>query len=90
MFKEDNENNYILYCKLGELLEKYDISTNKLSEDIGHRRSTIIDLLHNKDMENKRIPASLIVKLCKYFDITPNDLFEIKEIDYITNESPNE
>ncbi|MEK4006072.1 helix-turn-helix domain-containing protein [Paenibacillus sp. FSL H3-0333] len=90
MFKEGNEKDFILYCKLGELLEKYNISTNKLSDDIGHRRSTIIDLLHNKDMENKRIPASLIVKLCKYFDITPNDLFEIKQINHITNEPPNE
>jgi Predicted transcriptional regulator len=73
------ENNYVLYCKLGELLEESKVSLNKLSEDIGHRRSTIIDLLHNRDMENKRIPASLIVKICIYFNISPNDLFEIKE-----------
>jgi DNA-binding Xre family transcriptional regulator len=75
----EGENNYILYCKLGELLEETEVSVNKLSEDIDHRRSTIIELLHNRDMENKRIPASLIVKLCNYFNITPNDLFEIRE-----------
>lgn len=74
------ENDFILYCKLEELISVHDISINKLSEDIGHRRSTIMELLHNKDMENKRIPASLIVKLCNYFNVTPNDLFEIRPI----------
>lgn len=63
----------ILHCKLEQLIENAGISALQLSEDIGHRRSTINDLVHNKDIENKRIPSSLIVKLCVYFDITLND-----------------
>ncbi|MFM9276695.1 helix-turn-helix domain-containing protein [Paenibacillus jiagnxiensis] len=72
-------NEWVLHCKLGEIIEKHDVSTLKLSEDIDHRRTTIMDLIHNKDMENKRIPASLITKLCVYFNVTPNDLFEIRK-----------
>ncbi|MEC0180661.1 helix-turn-helix transcriptional regulator [Paenibacillus peoriae] len=74
-----DNNEWILYCKLGEIIEKHDVSALKLSEDIDHRRTTITDLIHNKDMVNKRIPASLITKLCVYFDVTPNDLFEIRK-----------
>lgn len=73
--------NAVLYCKLGELLDKHGVSALKLSEDINHRRSTINELVQNKDMENKRIPASLIAKLCAYFDVTPNELFEVKTIE---------
>ncbi|MGG1618934.1 helix-turn-helix domain-containing protein [Paenibacillus sp. NRS-1782] len=75
----DNKD-WVLYCKLGEIIEKHNVSVLKLSEDINHRRTTIMDLMHNKDMENKRIPASLITKLCVYFNITPNDLFEIRKL----------
>ncbi|MEK3733783.1 helix-turn-helix transcriptional regulator [Paenibacillus sp. FSL M8-0334] len=68
----------VLYSKLGELIDKHGISALKLSEDIDHRRSTINELVHNKEMENKRIPASLIAKLCAYFNVTPNELFEVR------------
>lgn len=73
-------NRVVLYSKLGELLDKHEVSALKLSEDIEHRRSTINELIHNKEMENKRIPASLIAKLCAYFDVTPNELFEVRVI----------
>ncbi|WP_106766464.1 helix-turn-helix domain-containing protein [Paenibacillus faecalis] len=78
-------NRVVLYSKLGELLDKHGISALKLSEDIDHRRSTINELVHNKDMESKRIPASLIAKLCAYFDVTPNDLFEVRVIESDSN-----
>ncbi|OAX49300.1 helix-turn-helix domain-containing protein [Paenibacillus sp. AD87] len=71
-----------LHCKLDEILKKHNnMSVNKLSEEIGHRRTTIMELLHNTNMDKKKISASLIVKLCVYFDITPNDLFEIRRVD---------
>ncbi|MGC6588063.1 helix-turn-helix domain-containing protein [Paenibacillus sp. Dod16] len=60
--------------------DKHEVSGLKLSKDIDHRRSTINELIHNKEMENKRIPASLIAKLCAYFDVTPNELFEVRFI----------
>lgn len=71
----------VLYCKLGEIIKKHNISVLKLSEDIDHRRSTIADLANNKNMEKKKISASLMIKLCLYFDITPNDLFEVRKRD---------
>ncbi|MCP3747568.1 MULTISPECIES: helix-turn-helix domain-containing protein [Paenibacillus] len=75
-----DQQNYILYCKLDEILKRHDnMSVLKLSEEIGHRRTTIMELLHNTNMEKKKISASLITKLCVYFDVTPNDLFEIRK-----------
>jgi DNA-binding Xre family transcriptional regulator len=56
------------------------MSVLKLSEEIGHRRTTIMELVHNSNMEKKKISATLITKLCIYFNITPNDLFEIRKL----------
>ncbi|WP_269636720.1 helix-turn-helix domain-containing protein [Paenibacillus forsythiae] len=49
-----------------------------MSKEIGHRRTTIMELMHNTNMEKKKISAELIVKLCLYFDISPSDLFEVR------------
>ncbi|MGR9527380.1 helix-turn-helix domain-containing protein (plasmid) [Priestia megaterium] len=51
-------------------LEEQDISVRKLSEEINERRDTINDLANNRDMNNRRIPASLLAKLMMYFDVT--------------------
>ncbi|MNW28940.1 hypothetical protein D3C74_57810 [compost metagenome] len=74
--------NYTLHCKLSEILKTHDnMSVLKLSEEIGHRRTTIMELVHNTNMDKKKVSTSLIVKLCLYFDITPNDLFEVRPRD---------
>lgn len=74
--------NYTLHCKLSEILKAHDnMSVLKLSEEIGHRRTTIMELVHNTNMDKKKVSTSLIVKLCLYFNITPNDLFEVRPRD---------
>ncbi|WP_339273683.1 helix-turn-helix transcriptional regulator [Paenibacillus sp. FSL W8-0187] len=50
----------------------------KLSKDTGERIGTIYKLVNNQDLNSVRIPASLIVNLCSYLDVTPNDLFEVR------------
>ncbi|MDO3675545.1 helix-turn-helix domain-containing protein [Paenibacillus ehimensis] len=74
-------NDVRLHCHLGEIIKKKNISALKLSTEIKYRRSTINDLINNVDMENKRIPAELIAKLCAYFNITPNELFSVIQKD---------
>lgn len=69
--------NVLLICNLRELLSRKNISANKLSHDINERRSTINDLINNKQMDKRQIPARLIAKICIYLDVSPSDLFEI-------------
>nr|WP_246553662.1 helix-turn-helix domain-containing protein [Paenibacillus tritici] len=45
---------------------------------MGNRRTTIMKLMHNSNMDKKIVSAELIMKLCLYFDVTPNDLFEVR------------
>ncbi|WP_257148471.1 helix-turn-helix transcriptional regulator [Bacillus sp. AFS073361] len=70
---------YVLRSHLKEVMEKdfRGISANKLAATIGERRSTLNDLINNKDMETRHIPARLIAKLCVWFKITPSDLFSV-------------
>lgn len=67
----------VLYCNLKEILDQKSISVLKFSEDINHRRATIHDLYHNNNMNNKRIPAKLIVDICNYLNISIDELFSI-------------
>ncbi|WP_019912990.1 helix-turn-helix domain-containing protein [Paenibacillus sp. HW567] len=71
-------NEYTLHCKLDNILKEHGISVLKLSKEIGHRRTTIMELMHNTTMEKKKISAALIMKLCLYFDLSHNDLFEVR------------
>jgi DNA-binding Xre family transcriptional regulator len=80
-----NYENFRLHCHLKSLMNKKGISANALSKEIGERRSTLNDLIRNKDIENRYVSTRLIVKLCLYFDVTPSDLFSIVEIDEIDN-----
>ncbi|WP_340021746.1 helix-turn-helix transcriptional regulator [Paenibacillus sp. FSL K6-1096] len=54
------------------------MSVLKLSNEIGHRRTTIMELVHNTNMNKKKISAELVMKLCLYFEVSPNDLFEVR------------
>ncbi|SFS76151.1 helix-turn-helix transcriptional regulator [Paenibacillus sp. 453mf] len=74
---EWNKKKAILQCNLGNILKEKEISALKLSKDLDYRRSTINDLVTNREMEHKRIPATLIARLCVYLEITPNDLFTV-------------
>ncbi|TPG68922.1 XRE family transcriptional regulator [Brevibacillus laterosporus] len=68
-----------LKCNLGKILAEKKISALQLSIAINHRRSTINDLINKEDIDNNRIPASLIANICSYLKITPNDLFEVDD-----------
>jgi predicted transcriptional regulator len=72
---------YKLYCKLGKILDERNITAYKLAKDINERIGTIYKLVNNKDMESSRLPVNLIVKICVYFDITLDALFEIVKIE---------
>lgn len=67
----------ILVCKLKGILAEKNISANKLSNAINERRSTINDLINNKEMEKRQISARLIAKICCYLNVTPSELFEV-------------
>lgn len=67
-----------LKCHLGEILKERGISALQLSKDINFRRSTINNLINNRDMDSRRIPAQLIAKLCDYLDVTADDLFTVE------------
>lgn len=69
-----------IHCTLNSTKFKkvHNISVLKLSNEIGHRRTTIMELVHNTNMDKKKISAELIMKLCLYFEVSPNDLFEIR------------
>ncbi|MEK3875671.1 helix-turn-helix transcriptional regulator [Paenibacillus sp. FSL H8-0122] len=69
---------YTLHCKLDKILKAHNISVLKLSNEIGHRRTTIMELVHNTNMDKKKISAELIMKLCLYFEVSPNELFEVR------------
>jgi DNA-binding Xre family transcriptional regulator len=71
---------FTLYCKLESILDDNNVTAYKLAKDTGERIGTIYKLVNNKDLDNSRISGSLIAKICGYFEITPNDLFEVKEI----------
>lgn len=78
---KDNENKHVLYCRLKKLMSAYDegkgISASKLATEIDERRSTLNDLIANKDMDTRRIPARLIVKLCDFFKVPVSELFKV-------------
>lgn len=71
----------VLKCNLKRILEERKISVNKLSNEIEERRSTINDLVNNVDMNNRRIPATLLTKLKVYLEVSFDDLFEVKRVE---------
>ncbi|OMP68328.1 helix-turn-helix domain-containing protein [Domibacillus epiphyticus] len=56
--------------------KKPGISLRKIAEDINESRETVRKLANN---EIERLPRSLIVKLCDYFDCEVSDLFKLTE-----------
>jgi DNA-binding Xre family transcriptional regulator len=68
-----------LHCRLGEILKEKEMSALQLSMEVKHRRATINDLINNREMNKKRIPAQLIARICTVLDITPDQLFRVKK-----------
>ncbi len=70
---------FILRCHLGDVLKNRGIPVLKLSKEINCPLPTLNDLINNKHMDSRQIPAQLIANLCAYFDLAPNKLFSVEK-----------
>lgn len=77
---------YVMTSNLKSLMEKEGISANKLADLLHERRATLNDLVANRNVASRRIPATLLAKLCVYFEAQPSDIFSIEEVDNVTDE----
>jgi len=66
----------IKYYKLIILLNKRDISKNKLKEDLGLGSNTIA-----KFANHGPVSFEVLDKLCKYLNVQPGDLIEYEDFD---------
>jgi putative transcriptional regulator len=66
----------IKYYKLLILLNKRDISKNKLKEDLGLGSNTIA-----KFANHDPVSFEVLDKLCKYLNVQPGDLLEYEDSD---------
>ncbi|MBU5629800.1 helix-turn-helix domain-containing protein [Staphylococcus epidermidis] len=63
---------------LSMLMGRDRVSALKLSEETGISRTTIHGLYHER---TKSPDMQIVMKLCDYFKVTPNEFFGIKEIE---------
>lgn len=61
---------------LERILDERGLSIREVARAIDYRFDSV-RLLHNNKME--RFPRDLILKLCDYLDVTPNDILEYKK-----------
>lgn len=62
--------------RINELLEENEISKNQICKDLDLPRGNFNRYCRD---DFQRIDANLIIKLCKYFNCTINELLEIVE-----------
>ena len=65
-----------IHIRLNELMEENGISKNRICEDLDQQRGNFNRYCRD---DFQRIDASLIIKLCDYFNCTISDLLEIRE-----------
>ena len=65
-----------IHIRLNELLEENGISKNRICKDLDQQRGNFNRYCRD---DFQRIDASLIIKLCDYFNCTISDLLEIRE-----------
>lgn len=65
-----------LHIRILELLEEHGVSKTRICKDLDLQRTNFNR--YCKD-EFQRVDATLIIKLCEYFDCSVGDLLEIKE-----------
>lgn len=61
---------------LSMLVGKNRISVTQLSIEVGISKTSLFNLYHEKT-ENP--DTKTVMKLCEYFDVTPNEFFGIKD-----------
>ena len=64
----------MIKCNLSTLMGKHKLSIQDVHNKTGLNRNTIANLYHEKV---KRIDFDTIEKLCRLFDCTISDLFEV-------------
>ncbi|MFD2116039.1 helix-turn-helix domain-containing protein [Paenibacillus yanchengensis] len=67
---------YKLICNLNNILQTKNITPYRLAKDTQERIGTIYKLVSN-DIEDARIPATLIANICGYLNITMGELFTV-------------
>ncbi|WP_088105232.1 helix-turn-helix domain-containing protein [Halalkalibacter urbisdiaboli] len=65
----------MIYCRLGEIMEKRGLSNKDVVEKTGVSRNTIKGFQSNA---SKRIDYETLEKLCEGLDLTPGDLLIYK------------
>lgn len=65
-----------IHIRLNELMEENGISKNRICKDLDQQRGNFNRYCRD---DFQRIDASLIIKLCDYFNCTISDLLEILE-----------
>lgn len=65
-----------LHIRIEELLEEKDISKNKICKDLDFQRGNFNRYCRD---DFQRVDANLIIKLCRYFDCSVDELLEIRE-----------
>lgn len=64
-----------LHIRIIELLQEKGISKTRICKDLDFQRGNFNRYCRD---EFQRVDANMIIKLCKYFDCTVGDLFEIR------------
>ena len=65
-----------IHIRLNELMEENGISKNRICKDLDQQRGNFNRYCRD---DFQRIDASLIIKMCDYFNCTISDLLEIRE-----------
>jgi len=65
-----------IHLRILELLEKNEISKNRICKDLNLPRGNFNRYCRD---DFQRIDANLLLKLCKYFDCSINELLELKK-----------
>lgn len=64
-----------LHIRITELLREKEISKTKICKDLDFQRGNFNRYCRD---EFQRVDANMIIKLCRYFNCTVGDLFEIR------------
>lgn len=67
----------INYNRLFKLLIDNNLKKTEFAKEIGISQATLA-----KFSSNKFVSMEIIVRVCRYFKCTPNDIFEINNVEY--------
>ncbi|KUP24926.1 helix-turn-helix transcriptional regulator [Paenibacillus sp. DMB5] len=65
-----------LNSDLKRIMDERGLSIRQVAKDIGYRFDSVRNLYND---ETERYPKELILKLCDYLDVTPNEILRYKK-----------